>query len=411
MNSSSSRQISGFTIVELLVVIVVIGVLAAIALVSYTGISGRAVAASLQSDLSSAATQLKAYSVLYGTYPQALDGNNCPTTPTVDSKYCLKPSSGNTFSYSSSSPYTTFSLTVTNSNGTVWRVSDSYPPGQVAPLTAIAAISGTPGVGSILTAGALTPSGATATYQWQSASTSNGTYTNISGATSGTYTPVLGDAGMYLKVVATGTNTYGGSVTSAYVGPVPSPILISGGTITYSGGIRTHTFGPGTYNLTTTASGTITVTINGAGGGGGGGADECNGGGDDGNAGSSSTFTYVGTVATAYGGGAGGGAPDSGSNGSVGTNGGTNTPSGWTTNIGGGSAGGIGGSGAYDDGGHGGAGGKLYKASFSVTSGNSLTVFAGAGGSGGAGGNPCDSWGGDDGGGGIDGSVVISYPY
>ncbi|MFZ2125427.1 MAG: prepilin-type N-terminal cleavage/methylation domain-containing protein, partial [Candidatus Saccharimonadales bacterium] len=44
----------GFTIVELLVVIVVIGILAAITIVSYAGISQRAVAVSLQSDLASA---------------------------------------------------------------------------------------------------------------------------------------------------------------------------------------------------------------------------------------------------------------------------------------------------------------------------------------------------------------------
>ena len=39
------------------------------------------------------------------------------------------------------------------------------------PITAIAAISGTPQVGLLLTAGALTLAIATATYQWQSATT------------------------------------------------------------------------------------------------------------------------------------------------------------------------------------------------------------------------------------------------
>lgn len=49
----------GFTIVELLVVIVVIGVLAAITVISYTGISQRARDATLKSDLANAAIQMQ----------------------------------------------------------------------------------------------------------------------------------------------------------------------------------------------------------------------------------------------------------------------------------------------------------------------------------------------------------------
>lgn len=49
----------GFTIVELLVVIVVIGILAAITIVSYTGITQRAAVASLQSDLDNFSKILK----------------------------------------------------------------------------------------------------------------------------------------------------------------------------------------------------------------------------------------------------------------------------------------------------------------------------------------------------------------
>lgn len=49
----------GFTIVELLVVIVVIGILAAITVISYTGISQRARDATLKSDLANAAIQMQ----------------------------------------------------------------------------------------------------------------------------------------------------------------------------------------------------------------------------------------------------------------------------------------------------------------------------------------------------------------
>jgi len=87
--NNNSRS-NGFTIVELLVVIAIIGILAAITLVSYTGVTGRALLASLQSDLSSNSTQLKLYYTLNGMYPITLDGNNCPATPVADTTRCLK---------------------------------------------------------------------------------------------------------------------------------------------------------------------------------------------------------------------------------------------------------------------------------------------------------------------------------
>ncbi len=120
-------QQHGFTIVELLVVIVVIGILAAITVVSYTGISQKAIVAMLQSDLGNSAQKLKLYRVEHDAYPVTLDGSNCPTGP-ADTNYCLKPSSGNTFAYSSSSPYSSFSLVATNTNGISYYVTDSSGP-------------------------------------------------------------------------------------------------------------------------------------------------------------------------------------------------------------------------------------------------------------------------------------------
>jgi hypothetical protein len=75
------------------------------------------------------------------------------------------------------------------------------------PITGIGSIIGTPEVGQTLTAGDLIPLGATASYQWQEATSPNGTYTNIIGkATSNTYTVQPSDVGNYIEVVATGLN-------------------------------------------------------------------------------------------------------------------------------------------------------------------------------------------------------------
>ena len=90
-----------FTIVELLVVIVVIGILAAITIVSYSGISNKAIMAGLQSDLSSNAKLLKMYNVEHGYYPSSIDSTSyCPSSPDVDNRYCLKAMSGSLLTYS-----------------------------------------------------------------------------------------------------------------------------------------------------------------------------------------------------------------------------------------------------------------------------------------------------------------------
>ena len=63
---------SAFTIVELLVVIVVIGILATITIVSYTGISNRAVISSIKSDLTNASTALKLDQITNSAFPATL---------------------------------------------------------------------------------------------------------------------------------------------------------------------------------------------------------------------------------------------------------------------------------------------------------------------------------------------------
>lgn len=61
---------SGFTIVELLIVIVVIGILAAIVVVAFNGIQRTAVETSVKSDLSNLAKKLEMYKAEHGRYPE-----------------------------------------------------------------------------------------------------------------------------------------------------------------------------------------------------------------------------------------------------------------------------------------------------------------------------------------------------
>ena len=64
-----AQKQSGFTIVELLIVVVVIAILAAITIVSYNGIQNRAKLSAVQSDLSAASKKIELYKVDKGIYP------------------------------------------------------------------------------------------------------------------------------------------------------------------------------------------------------------------------------------------------------------------------------------------------------------------------------------------------------
>lgn len=63
------KKQTGFTIVELLIVIVVIGILAAITIVAYNGVQGRANDTAIQSDLQNISKKLELYKADFGVYP------------------------------------------------------------------------------------------------------------------------------------------------------------------------------------------------------------------------------------------------------------------------------------------------------------------------------------------------------
>jgi general secretion pathway protein G len=112
---------NGFTIVELLVVIVVIGILASITIVSFSGISQRATTASLQSDLENASKLLKMDLVDTGSFPSS--------TAAANNGDGIPASSGTTYQYTADNSTSTkaFCITATKSNLSYYSNQDSKP--------------------------------------------------------------------------------------------------------------------------------------------------------------------------------------------------------------------------------------------------------------------------------------------
>ena len=77
----------GFTIVELLIVIVVIGILAGISIVAYNGIQERAAKSSADSAISQVAKKVKMYALKNGSYPADLSALNLPSSNEVSYDY------------------------------------------------------------------------------------------------------------------------------------------------------------------------------------------------------------------------------------------------------------------------------------------------------------------------------------
>lgn len=111
---------AGFTIIELLIVIVVIAILALITVVAYNGIQSRARAAAVSSDLVNASKKLALYQIDYSTYPIDL---------TALTAAGIKPSPNTSFEYSVNNTVSpqTFCITATN-NTTSYKITEATTP-------------------------------------------------------------------------------------------------------------------------------------------------------------------------------------------------------------------------------------------------------------------------------------------
>ena len=80
MSLQTLKNQKGFTIVELLIVIVVIGILAAITIVAFNGVQNRGKASSAQSAASSLDKKAEAYNAVNGQYPNTANVITCQGT-------------------------------------------------------------------------------------------------------------------------------------------------------------------------------------------------------------------------------------------------------------------------------------------------------------------------------------------
>ena len=117
----ANRNIRGFTLVELLMVIGIIGLLAAIAIAQFTSYRASAIDSQMKSDLKNAAVAMESYFAERQSYP---------TTVTAITAVGFNPTAGVTLTINVISP-NSFTLTASAPNGTQPSFTFNSVTGQI----------------------------------------------------------------------------------------------------------------------------------------------------------------------------------------------------------------------------------------------------------------------------------------
>jgi prepilin-type N-terminal cleavage/methylation domain-containing protein len=122
----TKNKLKGFTIVELLIVIIIIGVLAAITVVSFTGITAKANTASEQSAANAVIAKSLMYKAPNAQYPTKI--GILTSLPSSDSAYLTGVTSSTSLTAAPATPYNTVSyiLCGTKSGGAAVAASTDF---------------------------------------------------------------------------------------------------------------------------------------------------------------------------------------------------------------------------------------------------------------------------------------------
>ena len=253
-NKNDRNRNSGFTIVELLIVIVVIAILAAITIVAYNGIQSRAKAAAAQSALSQAQKQIMLYAVRNNDeYPPTLEAAEVKSSTTASYEY-TPPTAANPKSYC---------LTATASNLSYKSAdnSDGSPgacPGHgLNGRTAITNLSTNPGFESSQSGTAMVWSASPTRIAGAAISGSMGLRINCA---AGGNTDCGVNLGPSISVVAGKTYTYRVTIRALNTGSYATYVTANSGV---SSKIYTNQLDVGdtwTFNITKEATGTGLAT-------------------------------------------------------------------------------------------------------------------------------------------------------
>lgn len=116
MRVTTRRHLQGFTIIEMLIVVVIIAILATITVVGYNSVTQRAASSTLESDLTRAATKLNSLKADAGTYVSDI------------TEASLQASTGTDYQYTYNSVANNYCLTAKNTSGVAYHIANDGKP-------------------------------------------------------------------------------------------------------------------------------------------------------------------------------------------------------------------------------------------------------------------------------------------